>query len=91
MVQALNSVASALIEALRVPDLISMGIVMKKLSFSLIFMRIFYEVCIVGRGYHIFNRLSKFGICVAMSSFEPTKPSFIFLFVTLTCDPAKSC
>ena len=36
MVQALNSVASALIEALRVPDLISMGIVMKKLSFSLI-------------------------------------------------------
>ena len=36
MVQALNSVASALIEALRVPDLISMGIVMKKIYFSLI-------------------------------------------------------
>ena len=71
MVQALNSVASALIEALRVPDLISMGIVMKKLSFSFfIFMRIFERnVCVVGRGYHIFNRLSKFGICVAMSSF----------------------
>ena len=39
MVQALNSVASALIEALRVPDLISMGILMKKLSFSLFLTR----------------------------------------------------
>ena len=38
MVQALNSVASALIEALRVPDLISVGIVKK-----FIFLSHFYE------------------------------------------------
>ena len=66
MVQALNSVASALIEALRVPDLISMGIVMKKLSFSLILTK---RVYVVGRRYHIVNKMSEFGICVTLSSF----------------------
>ena len=87
MVQALNSVASALIEALRVPDLISMGIVMKRLSFSLILTkRRWSEVSYCQQDVRVWD-LRDF----VLIWFLPIKPSFIFLFVTLTCDPAKSC
>ena len=90
MVQALNSVASALIEALRVPDLISMGIVMKKLPFSLILKNVcvcrWSEVSYCQQDVRVWD-LRGF----VLIWFLPIKPSFIFLFVTLTCDPAKSC
>ena len=89
MVQALNSVASALIEALRVPDLISIGIVMKKLSFSLFLTKPlcrWSEVSYCQQDVRVWD-LRDF----VLIWFLPIKPSFIFLFVTLMCDPAKSC